>query len=155
MSTGTATSPVVQQASRLPVAASSLPNDSTAKVAELIGVYNANGTVIGELTYLARSLLRGEHCSLCEITHGALREKAAWKACRQDLPVPFRTLHLNELTADLAAFCDDKAPCVFAVTTGGPVMLMADEDLARCAGSPERLMSETAAAVLEKGLFWP
>lgn len=135
--------------------ASSLPEELPATVTELIGVYNANGTIIGELMYLARSLLRGEHCSLCEITHGALREKAAWKACRQQLPVPFTTLHLNELTPDLAAFCDDKAPCVLAVTTGGPVMLMVDEDLAGCAGSPERLMSETAAAVRAQDLAWP
>jgi hypothetical protein len=42
-------------------------------IARLIGVYNAEGSLRGELAYLLGKLTGRAHCALCDITHGALR----------------------------------------------------------------------------------
>ena len=43
-------------------------------VESIWGVYHADGGLIGELKYVAGALFKGQHCSLCDITH-----KVAWK----------------------------------------------------------------------------
>jgi hypothetical protein len=45
-------------------------NGSTRSIRRLVGVYNANGTVGGELAYFLGARLGRAHCSLCDITHG-------------------------------------------------------------------------------------
>ena len=65
-------------------------------VVSLTGVYHADGTVLGELRYWVGARLGRGHCSLCEITHGSVREKAGWRAAREQLAVPFVAVHLDE-----------------------------------------------------------
>ena len=43
-------------------------------VESIWGVYHADGGLIGEIKYVAGALLKGQHCSLCDITH-----KIAWE----------------------------------------------------------------------------
>lgn len=38
----------------------------------LVGVYDADGTVLGELSYFVKARLGRAHCSLCDITHGVV-----------------------------------------------------------------------------------
>jgi hypothetical protein len=75
----------------------------------IVGVYRADGGLRGELRYLAGHYLRGQSCSLCEITHSPFRRKAAWDAGVADLGIPIDLLHLNELDAGLAAHVGDEA----------------------------------------------
>jgi hypothetical protein len=67
----------------------------------LVGIYNAEGTLRGELTYWVGARLGREHCGLCDITHGSVREKAEWKRCRAGLPVPFDTFHRDDQPDDI------------------------------------------------------
>ena len=39
------------------------------------GVYHADGGLLGELRYVMGVAFRGEHCSLCDITHSVAWEK--------------------------------------------------------------------------------
>ena len=66
-------------------------------VDRLIGVYDADGTLTGELRYWIGARLGRAHCSLCDITHGLVSEKSAWRECRDTLPVPFDTYHRNDM----------------------------------------------------------
>ena len=78
-------------------------------VTRLIGVYNADGGVAGELRYLIGHYLRGRSCSLCDVTHSPLRRKAAWDEEAAALGIRFDLRHLNELDADLAALVAGRA----------------------------------------------
>lgn len=60
-------------------------------VREFIGVYDADGTLLGEARYWIGARLGRTHCALCEITHGLVTERADWRACRDQLDVGFRT----------------------------------------------------------------
>ena len=66
------------------------------RIVRLVGVYDADSTVRGELAYRVSARLGRRHCSLCEITHGSVRQRPEWKACPAGLPVPFDTYHRND-----------------------------------------------------------
>ena len=122
------------------------------RVERLVGVYHASGTWWGELSYWVKARLGGGHCALCEITHGSIREKPAWRRCRAEVPVPVVTVHLDERDDALASFTEGRTPCVVAETTGGPVILVDAEQLAACGGSPQRLLEAITANAATRGL---
>ena len=67
----------------------------------VIGVYNAEGTFIGELTYTINKLLGRSSCALCEITHGwYIGGKNSWKESCQSSFLTISLLHLENLNAD-------------------------------------------------------
>lgn len=59
------------------------------RLRRLVGVYDADHTLRGELSYWVGARLGRAHRALCDITHGTLRVKADWRACRSGLPVAF------------------------------------------------------------------
>lgn len=83
-------------------------------VVELIGVYHADGGLVGETRYLVGHLLGRAHCALCDITHSPVRRKPAWDAMVARLGVPVRLVHLNERSAAERAACTEGTPCVLA-----------------------------------------
>ena len=103
----------------------------------LLGVYRADGGLWGELRYLAAHYLRGESCSLCDITHSPFRRKAAWDAHVSALGIPFDLRHLNELDAREADAVGDLAPCVLVESDGHLRMLVPDDELAALHGDVE------------------
>ena len=106
------------------------------EVTRLIGVYDADGTVIGELSYFLRARVGRAHCALCDITHGRVRERDDWRAERDRLPVPFTTFHRDDQPAAIRAAAGGAAPVVLAETTEGTVVLVGPDELEACAGSP-------------------
>ncbi len=101
---------------------------------ELVGVYQGNGSLIGELRFVLGKLRGTAHCALCDITHGVLWEKAAFKACKATLGVPFRAVHLDEREPALAAFTEGITPCVVGRTCTGWHLLVGADELDWCAG---------------------
>jgi hypothetical protein len=118
-----------------------------APVLRLTGVYDANGSAAGELSYLIGRSLGVRHCALCDITHGRLREKEAWRAARRRLPVPVTAVHLDERDADERAASEGRAPCVLAHTADGVDVLLGPGELEACAGDPERLVDALIQAL--------
>jgi hypothetical protein len=102
------------------------------KFKEWVGVYHADGTLLGEIRYLIGKILGDGHCALCDITHGLVREKPEFQACRASLGIPFRTLHLNERDDDLRAFTEGKTPCVVGRSDDGWEFVLSSEDLEAC-----------------------
>jgi hypothetical protein len=121
------------------------------RIRKLTGVYNARGTVAGELAYVLRKLSGRTHCGLCEITHGRLRERQDWREQRLRLPVPFEAVHLDERSVDVARACP-AAPCVVAHTDDGLVPLLEPAAIDACAGRGEALVAAVVRAARDRGL---
>lgn len=68
------------------------------RVVEVLGVYDADGGVLGELAYVVGHALGRAECALCDVTHGGVRRRPAWDAMVASLPVPVRLVHRNELS---------------------------------------------------------
>jgi len=105
-------------------------------VRELIGVYDADGTLLGEARYWIGARLGQTHCALCDITHGLFTERADWRRCRDQLDVAFRTYHRNDAPADVLV-AGSPAPFVVARTNRGLVALLGPAELDTCAGDVE------------------
>lgn len=128
------------------------PEDRPA-VVRLIGVYNAEGTVRGELAYWVGRRLGRAHCGLCDITHGSVRERPDWRASRSTLPVPFDTFHRDDQPAGARAVVGDDLPAVLAdMSDGAVVRLLGPHDLDACHGSPDALVEAIHRALAERGL---
>jgi hypothetical protein len=124
----------------------------SARVTGLVGVYDADGGVVGELRYVVGHLLGRAECSLCDITHGRVRRKGEFDALRERLGVPFEVVHRNERRADVVAASGDALPCVLAATGTGLVVVLGRDELRSCAGDVERLEQVLRDAVSERGL---
>ena len=110
----------------------------TSDVTALTGVYQADGSLSGELRYVVGKLLGSAHCALCDITHGSVREKKGFAACREALPVPLRNVHLDERSPEVARFTEGRTPCVVGHTADGLVLLLDAAALEACDGSVSR-----------------
>jgi hypothetical protein len=126
-----------------------------ARLTRLVGVYDADGTLRGELTYWIGARLGRSHCALCDITHGVFRERTAWQACRTGLPIPFDTFHRDDQPADIRAALGGVVPAVAAETTAGVVMLIGPDELDACAGSTDRLIEMIEDRVHQADIQWP
>ena len=125
-------------------------------VVRLVGVYNADGTVRGELTYFFGSLLGRAHCALCDISHGRVRERAEWQAVRAALPVPMVTFHRDDQPAAVREAVGGSTPVVVAELADGRVVPLLDGDeLDRCEADPQRFAAAVSEAVDRIGLTWP
>ena len=114
-----------------------------------VGVYAADGGVVGELTYVVGHLLGRTECSLCDVTHGPLRRKRAWDDMATDLPVPVRLVHRNETTAREAAACAVSGlPVVLGVRSDGSLTtLLAPAALKALDGSVDAFEKALRAAL--------
>jgi hypothetical protein len=123
-----------------------------ATVRKLTGVYNARGTLTGELAYVLGKLSGRAHCGLCDITHGLrLRERGEWRRQRARLTVPFETVHLDERSKEVARACPT-APCVLAHADDELVPLLGPAEIDACGGSGEALLAALERAVATRGL---
>lgn len=105
-------------------------------VSELVGVYDADGGLLGEAAYVWGKVRGTRHCGLCDITHSTVRRKGEWDRMVARLPVPVRLLHLNELDDDLrAAVAATRAPVVLAREAGTWRELIGAAELDEMAGS--------------------
>jgi hypothetical protein len=120
-------------------------------VRELIGVYDADGTLLGEARYWIGARLGRTHCSLCEITHGLFTERADWRRCRDDLGVEFRTYHRDDAPEDVLA-AGARPPFVVARTDRGLMALLGPADLDACAGDIEKFRRALSRACAEQNL---
>lgn len=129
-----------------------MDSDDTTSVRRLVGVYHAEGSIIGELRYWVGARLGSAHCALCDITHGTFRAKPDWRRQRERLDLPFDTVHLDERDDALAAATEGTTPCVVADTPGGYVTLLGPDELEACHGSVETMFDRLRARGAELGL---
>ena len=121
-------------------------------VESIWGVYHADGGLIGEIKYVAGALFRGQHCSLCDITHKIAWEKSDMKQLRNKFDIPFHLVHLNERPDDLISYTDGNTPILVAKTDSGFLTIATDDELKECSGSVlslSELISEKLAHIAE------
>jgi hypothetical protein len=113
---------------------------SDPSVTGLVGVYDADGSLLGEAAYVWGRMRGTRHCALCDITHGRVRRKAAWDRMVAGLGVPVELLHLDELPPDVAAAtAESGVPVLLARTAEGLRPLVGAAELDGLDGSVDRL----------------
>jgi hypothetical protein len=113
----------------------------------LIGVYDADATLLGEVSYWLGARFGVRHCSLCDITHSLFREKSQWRECQSrlesDLHVEIETFHRNDQPDDVRACIDGKYPAVVMRGDDGVVSIfMTASEIDACGASPENFAAE-------------
>jgi hypothetical protein len=116
-------------------------------IERIVLVYDADGGIAGEISYVVGKLRGTSHCSLCDITHGVTGEKSAWRSCRAALGVPVDALHRNELDRAQRRAVDGKLPCVLARTEDGYERIVERDALEGCEGDVDRLRARIEEAI--------
>ena len=106
----------------------------TSNITELIGVYDADSTLLGEISYWVSARFGITHCSLCELTHGLFTKKSEWKQCAQSFSVPFHLFHRDDAPSDVLNALADEFPAVLQRTTEGLKVILTKEELERFDG---------------------
>jgi len=118
-------------------------------ITRLIGVYNADGGLVGEARYVVGHLLGLTSCSLCDITHSPIRRKPEWDAMVQKLGVPITVGHKNELSPELSTWLEDVTlPVVVGVGSDGDFQVVLDhKTLDEAGGSVQAFRDQVEAAL--------
>jgi hypothetical protein len=128
---------------------------SDTQVRRLIGVYNAEGSLLGELRYLVGRARGTTHCELCDVTHGWLRRKREFSVLQASYPVPMEFLHLDEQPDAVSAVTRGRTPCLLAETSSGYRTVLEAEDIARCQGDVQAFEKALTEAVRARELVLP
>ena len=115
--------------------------ESGGQFSEFIGVYNAESTVLGEVSYWLGARLGIRHCSLCDITHGLFTKRADWQECESVLQTPFTTFHINDAPAEVTRAANGQYPIVLGRNQLGIHIVLNADELEQCNGSPQELLN--------------
>ncbi len=108
--------------------------------ATLIGVYKADGGIIGELSYFFGHLVGVRSCSLCDISHSPIKKKSSFKALEKELlknhNIAIKMLHMNERNDRELKASEGREPCVLLEYPDGSISMFLDYvDLKALSGS--------------------
>ena len=107
-----------------------VPLSMSEKQVTLIGVYKANGGVVGELSYFFGHLVGVRNCSLCDVTHSPVMKKAKFKdlekRLRAELGITFKLVHMNERNAEELKASSGREPCVLLRYDDGGISMLLD-----------------------------
>lgn len=123
-----------------------------AEEVSLIGVYDADGSLSGEVRYWIGARLGRTHCSLCEITHGLFREKSEWKQCRRELNAEFTTFHRDDAPADVLDACGHQLPVVVARRGNDLFVVLGPQELESLGGDVETFHTALVSACAQHGI---
>ena len=109
-----------------------------------MGIYDADGTLMGELRYALGKLTGRAKCALCDITHGwNPTGSRQWKQACDASAVELDLVHRDEATpAQLATVT--ALPSILARDGDGWREAMTSTEIADCDGSPEALLEQLA-----------
>jgi hypothetical protein len=120
-------------------------SESSSQFSEFIGIYNAESTILGELSYWIGARLGVRHCSLCDITHGIFTQRSEWKECISTLQVPFITHHINDAPADAVHAAAGNYPVVLGRSVNELTVVLNDAQIQDCNGSAHALIAALRA----------
>lgn len=121
---------------------------SLPQLRRVVGVYDADHTLVGEVAYWVGARLGRRHCALCDITHGLFTTKRDWTECRTGLPYTFDTFHRDDQPDAVRAALAGAAPAVVAEFDDGSVVPLLDGTaLDACAGDVQALITAVDAAI--------
>lgn len=117
----------------------------------IVGVYDADGTLVGEVRYWFGARVGRAHCDLCDISHGTFRAKPAWQAMVQRARVPIETRHRDDAPVEVLAATGGRLAAVVAVTDRGVLPLLGPEELAALDGDVDAFARALDHAVTARG----
>lgn len=120
---------------------------SQEKPTAFIGVYDADSTLLGEVSYWIGARLGKRHCSLCDITHGLFTMKSEWKSCSQSLDIPFETFHRNDAPLEVLESAAGEFPIVLARYDSGLKVVFNGKDLDSFTGDTQRFIEALSTLV--------
>lgn len=110
----------------------------------LIGIYKADGGIVGELSYFFGHLVGVRSCSLCDISHSPIMKKPSFKALEKQLLVEHgiavRMIHLNERNDREQKASEGREPCILLEYPDQSISMFLDSsDLTALSGSVSSL----------------
>jgi hypothetical protein len=110
----------------------------------LIGIYKADGGIVGELSYFFGHLIGVRSCSLCDISHSPIMKKSSFKALEQHLlaehGIRVRMIHMNERNEREQKASEGREPCMLLQYPDESISMFLDSsDLTALAGSVSSL----------------
>ncbi|MFU8840264.1 MAG: hypothetical protein ACNA8R_06035 [Nitriliruptoraceae bacterium] len=104
---------------------------------QLLGVYDADGGLVGQARYVVGHLLGTAECALCAITQAPLRRTPEWDRMVAGLELPLAVVHRNQVPFWARAAVDAvPLPVILARTVDGHVIdLLGPTELEACGGS--------------------
>ena len=114
---------------------------SSNQVVRLHGVYDASGTILGDVSYFLRRALFNQHCALCDITHSTFTRRRSWDVCVEGLGIEFQLHHRNDAPSSVTDATGYAVPRAICGTENGTFTFFVNsEGLTGCKNSPELLM---------------
>jgi hypothetical protein len=110
----------------------------------LIGIYKADGGIVGELSYFFGHLVGVRSCSLCDISHSPIMKKPSFKALEKHLlaqhAIAMRMIHLNERNDREQKASEGREPCILLEYPDQSISMFLDSsDLTALSGSVSSL----------------
>ncbi|MFZ9697993.1 MAG: hypothetical protein ACO3C5_10230 [Ilumatobacteraceae bacterium] len=104
------------------------------------GIYNADGTLLGEISYVAKKLAGRGSCALCDITHGWTGRKKSFDATCDAADIEWELLHRDEATPEQLAAAGE-LPAVIAYHGDKWELALGPRELDDCNGDPAALVA--------------
>ena len=100
----------------------------------LYAIYDADGSLVGELRYLVDKFLGRANCALCDLSHGwHPAGKRAWRQ-QQGATTQLSWLHRDEVPHHVLVHVSGSLPCIAMDTNGRVDILISKDQLAQCDG---------------------
>lgn len=122
------------------------PDGVQGSVESLTFVYDADGTLAGELRYWFGTLFGAPHCSLCDVTHTRWGKRRAFRRCADRVGLPIEYLHRDDLSASIRAIAGP-LPVVLGHAGGTTEVLLSREELADLHGDVTGFEARLRAAL--------
>ncbi len=123
-------------------------------VKRLIGVYDADGSLAGELKYWIGARTGRRHCSLCDITSGGRRKSFEWTSCQALLSVEFTFHHRDDAPLAIREILNGAFPAVLVEIDDGISILLGPRELDECNGSSRQLERAINSSLEQRGYSW-
>ena len=105
-------------------------SNAESPIVALFGIYDADATIVGEVSYWIGARFGVRHCSLCDITHSLFKEKSEWQVCQKlladDHGVNFQAFHRNDAPAQVLKTAVGKYPVVISEDASGNYAVFMD-----------------------------
>lgn len=110
----------------------------------LIGIYNADGGIVGELAYFFGHLIGVRSCTLCDISHSPIMKKSSFKELEKHLTqehgIVVKMIHLNERNEREQKASAGREPCMLLEYPDETISMFLDStDLKALSGSVSSL----------------
>ncbi len=114
---------------------------------QVVGIYNADGGWKGELRYALGLISGGEHCALCDITHGwNPLGRRDWKRACSNAPFDLNVIHRDQ-ASDAQRNAAGTLPAVLVGSDHMWRVVVDASELERWNGDPEALIALIASRI--------